>query len=170
LDSFVKGATGAGAKVETIHVADLNVQGCQECGGCEDDGECVNELDDMKVIYAAWEKATRIVIASPIFFYDMPSQGKAVLDRSQAFWNRRYVLGQNKEGKPGAKGFLLAVGATKGKDLFVPISLAVKYLFDAIAFPKSFPTLFFRQIETPDKLTEDQLAQSEAAGREFALS
>jgi hypothetical protein len=97
----------------------------------------------------------------------MPSQGKAILDRSQAFWSRRYVLNQNKDGVPGAKGFLVACGATKGKDLFMPVHLAVKYLFDSISFPKTFGSLAYRQIETPDKFSKEQLDEIEQAGYEF---
>ncbi|MDR3154874.1 MAG: flavodoxin family protein [Deltaproteobacteria bacterium] len=167
LEKFAQGAERAGASVEVISVSRLDIKGCQECGHCSEAGICAIDFDDMSVIYSAWESATRIVISTPVFFYDMPSQGKAVLDRSQAFWSRRYVLGQNKDGVPGAKGFLLAVGATKGKDLFVPVTLAVKYLFDAIAFPKTFPVLSFRQVETPDKFTAEQLAEAEKAGFEF---
>ncbi|MDR2354101.1 MAG: flavodoxin family protein [Deltaproteobacteria bacterium] len=167
LDAFVAGGEESGATFKVFSVSELKIDGCQECGGCSDDGVCVNDSDDMGLIYQAWETTKRIVIASPIFFYDMPAQGKAILDRSQAFWARRYILGQNKDGIPGAKGFLLAVGATKGKDLFVPINLAVKYLFDSLAFPRVFSCLTYRQIETPDKLLEEQLNEVRAAGVEF---
>jgi multimeric flavodoxin WrbA len=122
----------------------------------------------MGLVYEAWEAASRIVVSSPIFFYDIPSQGKAILDRSQAFWVRRYRLGRGKGTKPGAKGFLLAVGATKGEQLFVPITLAVRYLFDAISFPKGFGTLFFRGIEGPSDLSLGQLGEARDAGAAFA--
>lgn len=170
LKKFAEGAEEAGAKVKVLSVSDLDIKGCQACGYCNDSGECIIDLDDMGKIYEAWETYDKIVIASSVFFYDLPSQGKAVLDRSQAFWSRRYVLGQNKEGKPGAKGYLLTVGATKGKDLFVPITLAVKYMFDAIAFPKTFPVLAFRKIEGPHNFTEEQLSEVKKAGEEFARS
>ncbi|MDR2613215.1 MAG: flavodoxin family protein [Deltaproteobacteria bacterium] len=168
LERFSEGAKRAGASVEILSVSKLDIRGCAECGKCNETGACVFVDDDMAAVYSAWETATRIVVATPVFFYDMPSQGKAILDRSQAFWSRRYMLNQNKEGVPGAKGFLLACGATKGKDLFVPVTLAVKYLFDSIAFPKTFPVLSFRQIETPDKFTAGQLEEAEKAGCEFA--
>ncbi|MDR2339484.1 MAG: flavodoxin family protein [Deltaproteobacteria bacterium] len=168
LRSFLDGAESKGAKTSFLSVTALNIKGCHGCNACNETGICIIEDDDMGQIYKAWEGAKRIVISSPIFFYDMPSQGKAVLDRSQAFWSRRYVMGQNKEDIPGAKGFLLAVGATKGKELFTPISLAVKYLFDSIAFPKKFGMLAYRQIEGPKNLTPEQLAEVRQAGEDFA--
>jgi multimeric flavodoxin WrbA len=122
----------------------------------------------MAVFYQAFSQNSRIVVSSSLFFYDVPAQGKAVIDRSQAFWSKRYVLGENQDGRPGAGGFLLAVGATKGKDLFTPISLSIKYFYDALAFPKTFGTLFFRKIEGPADLTEEDLLSAKAAGLEFA--
>ncbi|MDR1035988.1 MAG: flavodoxin family protein [Deltaproteobacteria bacterium] len=179
LNVFADGVERAGAQFKALSVSQLDIRGCVECGHCSEKGECAIDFDDMGQIYSAWEEAaadakagisTKIVIATPVFFYDMPSQGKAVLDRSQAFWTRRYVLGQNAEGIAGAKGFLLACGATKGKDLFMPVTLAVKYLFDAIGFPKSFPVLSFRGIERPEKFSDDQLTGIQEAGFEFAQS
>jgi hypothetical protein len=176
LNVFADGVEKAGAKFKALSVSQLDVRGCMECGHCSEKGECAIDFDDMNQIYSAWEEAqsdgkegvsTKIVIATPVFFYDMPSQGKAVLDRSQAFWTRRYVLGKNADGVPGSKGFLLACGATKGKDLFMPVTLAVKYLFDAIGFPKSFPTLSYRGIERPEKFSPDQLAEIQKAGYDF---
>jgi multimeric flavodoxin WrbA len=167
LAKFAQGAREAGAQVDILSIADLDVKGCQACGSCNDTGVCIINFDDMGQIYEAWETYERIVIASSVFFYDLPSQGKAVLDRSQAFWSRRYVLGKYKDGKPNAKGYLLAVGATKGKDLFIPITLAVKYMFDAIAFPKSFPVLAYRKIENPESFSLEQLEEAQKAGYEF---
>ena len=167
LQHFAEGAARAGAKVNTVSVADLNIKGCVGCGRCSETGKCVIVDDDMHVIYKAWEGARRIVVSSSIFFYDMPSQGKAVLDRSQANWSKRYVLNQNKDDIPGAKGFLLACGATRGKELFAPITLAVKYLFDSLSFPKTYDTLFFRQIESPKSFSKEQLEEAEKKGFEF---
>jgi multimeric flavodoxin WrbA len=168
LEEFGKGVKEAGKEFKTVSVAETGyIHGCNECGSCSVDGNCVIR-DDMDLFYEAFETVSRIVVATPVFFYDVPAQGKAVIDRSQAYWARRYVLGRNREGIEGAKGFLLAVGATRGKDLFVPASLSVKYFFDALAFPKVFDSLVFRKIETPSALIKEQLAAARTAGYSFA--
>ncbi|MDR1110474.1 MAG: flavodoxin family protein [Deltaproteobacteria bacterium] len=168
LDSFANGAREAGSEFRILSVSDHHdIAGCQECGACAVAGQC--RIDDgMGDFYEAIGEASRIVVASSIFFYDVPAQGKAVIDRCQAFWSRRYVLGQDREGRQDAKGFLLAVGATKGQDLFAPITLSVKYLFDSLGFPKTFGTLFFRRVEDPDGLTLDQVLSARRAGSDFA--
>jgi multimeric flavodoxin WrbA len=168
LDYFVKGAARAGSRVEVISVSELDpVQGCLECGACNYNGECAVD-DDMSRVYQAMEATKKIVVSTPLFFYDVPAQGKAIIDRVQAFWARRYVLGQNKDGLPGAKGFLMAVGATKGRDLFVPVALTVRYFFDSLAYPKEFGSLFFRKIEKPSDFSPEQLREAEEAGEIFA--
>ncbi|MDR1656208.1 MAG: flavodoxin family protein [Deltaproteobacteria bacterium] len=168
LEEFGQGVREAGADFEIVSVIDAkNLQGCQECGSCNADGQCAID-DDMNIFYRAFEGVKRLVVSTPIFFYDVPSQGKAVIDRSQAYWARRYVLGRNREGLEGAQGFLLGVGATRGKDLFMPVTLSIKYFFDALAFPKIFDTLFFRKIETPAALTQEQRFAARSAGLAFA--
>jgi multimeric flavodoxin WrbA len=167
LDKFANGVVEAGSEFTLLSISDYpNLSGCVACGACSKTGQC-RITDDMEVFYQAFDENVKIVVASSLFFYDVPAQGKAVIDRSQAYWSRRYVLGQNQTGKEGAKGFLLAVGATKGKDLFTPVSLSVKYFFDALAFPKKFGTLFFKSLEGPADISEEQFLQTRAAGFEF---
>jgi multimeric flavodoxin WrbA len=168
LKKFGEGVAQAGAEFEYLSISELDhIRGCMECNYCNDKGIC--SIDDaMKIFYQAFELAKRIVVATPIFFYDIPAQGKAVVDRSQALWSRRYVMGQNREGVPGTMGFLLAVGATRGKDLFTGVSLSMKYFFDALGFPKVFDSLFFRKIETAKDLTAEQLNAAKTAGHAFA--
>jgi multimeric flavodoxin WrbA len=170
LEEFGKGVQEAGKEFKTVSVADTGViHGCNECGSCSVDGNCVIH-DDMEVFYQAFEGMDRIVVSTPVFFYDVPAQGKAIIDRAQAFWARRYVLGRHREGIDGAKGFLLGVGATRGKDLFMPAGLCIKYFFDALAFPKNFDSLYFRKIETPSALTKEQLMSVRLAGAAFGKS
>jgi multimeric flavodoxin WrbA len=168
LEAFGAGVREAGRDFKTVSVAETGfIHGCNECGSCRADGLCVIH-DDMEVFYQAFEGVDRIVVSTPVFFYDVPAQGKAVIDRSQAYWARRYVLGRHREGLEGAKGFLLAVGATRGKDLFMPAGLSIKYFFDALAFPKHFDSLHFRKVEQPKDLSKEQLLSARAAGSAFA--
>jgi hypothetical protein len=105
----------------------------------------------MDELYPLLAAARNIVVATSLYFYDVPARGKALIDRSQALWARRYVLNQEMS-KPDGRGFLLALGATKGDNLFVPVSLSIKYFFDALGLPKTFETLFFRGLDKPGDL------------------
>lgn len=130
LDEALKGAQSQGAEVEKIIVDKLKIAPCREYYGCLKDGNCVIR-DDMDAIYPKLLDADRIIVASPIFFYGLTSQVKALIDRCQALWARKYVLKQNPPDS-GRKGAFIAVGATRGKRLFEGSILTVEFLFQAI--------------------------------------
>jgi multimeric flavodoxin WrbA len=164
--SFLKGAQAAGAQARVLAVAGKSIEGCRACGDCYRTGQCVID-DDMEPFYQALEAAARIVLVTPVYFYGIPALGKAMIDRAQVFWSRIYKLGQKREFAAEPRGLVLAVGATKGKDLFTPIHLSMKYFFDSVGFPRKFPFVGFRRIEEPSDWAADQLAQVEGYGQEF---
>ncbi len=83
-------------------------------------------------IYSLLRQADVIVAATPIFFYSATAQLKALIDRSQTLWSRKYKLNLIDPGRKTRQGFLLSVGATKGKNLFDGLFLTAQYFFDAI--------------------------------------
>ena len=77
--------------MERIFTSKIETTGCRACGGCDETGKCVVE-DGMEEVYAALERCRLVVLASPIYFYSVPAQAKAVIDRSQSFWARKYMM------------------------------------------------------------------------------
>ena len=130
LDAALDGAREQGAEVEKIVVDKLDIAPCREYYGCERDGNCVIR-DDMDAIYPKLLESDAVIVASPMFFYGLSSQVKALIDRSQALWARRYTLKQEPP-DGGRQGAFIAVGATKGRELFTGSILTVKYFFEAI--------------------------------------
>lgn len=133
LDKALEGARSEGAEISTVYCRKLDMCGCLECGGCDETGECVVK-DDMQKVYPLMMEADIIFIASSIFFYDVTAQAKAVIDRSQAMWNKRMLSKSAEQRKTydSGDGYLIAVGATKGKKLFDAPQLVAKYFFDAL--------------------------------------
>ena len=129
LDAALRGAQEKQAETEKIVVDKLKIAPCREYYGCLRDGSCVIR-DDMDDIYPKLLGADAIIVASPIFFYAVSAQLKALIDRCQALWARKYVL-KNLD-TPLRKGALIAVGATRGERLFEGPVLTVKYFFKAI--------------------------------------
>jgi multimeric flavodoxin WrbA len=133
LDEALKGAEAAGAEVSSIRCCDLDMKGCVECGGCDQTGQCVVD-DDMQQVYPQLLEAHVIIVASPIFFYGLTSQVKALMDRCQAMWCKRFLekAADQRKTYDGGRGYLISVGATKGKNLFEGAQLVAKYFFDAL--------------------------------------
>ncbi len=91
LEEAMKGAGEAGAEVEGLRLTALNVLPCLECHGCDTTGRCVIQ-DDMQKIYPKLTESDVIILASPIFFYGITAWAKALVDRSQALWTRKYLI------------------------------------------------------------------------------
>lgn len=69
-------------KVEIISVADYHVNPCIGCNSCFNrEGHKCFRQDDMQKIYSRLAEADVIVAASPVYFYGVSAQLKAVIDR-----------------------------------------------------------------------------------------
>lgn len=81
IEEFARGVVDAGHEVEVIDLADKKVAGCLGCYHCfKVPGECVQK-DDMGEILAALDGADLVAFASPIYWFDITAQLKAVVDR-----------------------------------------------------------------------------------------
>lgn len=162
LDKVLEGAQSAGAEVKRVYTRDLNLCGCIECGGCEKTGECVVQ-DDMQKVYPLLDWAEVIFLASPIFFYGVTAQAKALIDRAQAHWSRRLLEKTQEERKlrNRGSGYLITVGATRGKNLFEGAILTAKYFFDALDMSYE-GGIFFRSLEKRNAVQENPETLQEA--------
>jgi multimeric flavodoxin WrbA len=133
LEEALKGAEAEGAEVERLRITDYNIIPCKECLACYKDGNCII-LDDMAKIYPKLLEADILLLASPIFFYGVTAWAKALIDRCQALWSRKYQLKDPSYGKEGRKrkGFFISVGGTKGQKTFEGAILTAKYFFDVL--------------------------------------
>ena len=79
--AFVDGAS-AKHEVELIPVADYKINPCIGCNACfaREDHSCFQK-DDMAKIYEKMKQADTLVIASPVYFYGLSAQLKALVDR-----------------------------------------------------------------------------------------
>ncbi len=84
-DAFMKGAIESGNKVVKINVADKNIAPCRACYACKAMGKCVIK-DDMADVLQAMIDADVLVLASPVYFYSIDAQLKALIDRTVARW------------------------------------------------------------------------------------
>ncbi|MDQ7778841.1 MAG: flavodoxin family protein [Planctomycetota bacterium] len=156
--------SGTAILLDRVRAAELQLSACRGCLGCLKTGMCVID-DGMTEMYRRLLAADLVVVSSPIFFYGLPSQMKAVIDRCQALWCRKYFLkqqmGNDRKGK-ARRGVFLSVAGTKGKKVFDGAQLTVRYFFDAIDVVFS-DTLFFKKIDACGAILDHPSALAEAA-------
>ncbi len=171
LEEVLRGAEKEGAKVERLYLSDFTITPCKECHGCDETGHCII-LDDMEKIYPKLLEADVVILASPIFFYGVTAWTKALIDRSQALWVRKYLLKEPSLGKEGKKrkGFFISLGATKGQKVFEGSILTVKYFFDVLNADYA-GDLLFRGVEAKGDILKhpEALQQAFEAGRKLVL-
>lgn len=170
LEQVMRGMTDGGCECEMISIADLNIQPCQSCGGCEKTGKCVID-DDMQRLYQKIDEADRLVLGSPIYFYSVTAQAKAIIDRCQAMWSRKYKLKQNAHPAGDArKAYLVSVAATAGDKVFAGAILTTRYAVDAMEFTYS-GELLVKGVEQKGAVQalEMELARAHRFGVKIAL-
>lgn len=84
-DEFARGAKEAGHEVEKIRVAEKNIGYCRACYACRGTGICAIK-DDMAEVMQKIIDADVLVLASPVYFYSIDAQHKALIDRTVARW------------------------------------------------------------------------------------
>lgn len=85
-DEFSRGAQEAGHSVEKIRVAEKKVAPCSACYYCRKSGGACVHQDDMAEVLQKMIDADVLVLASPVYFYSIDAQLKAVIDRTVARW------------------------------------------------------------------------------------
>ena len=81
LEEVLKGSREEGSNVELYSVSGKTLNGCFSCYACSEKGKCVQQ-DDMDELYSKMVEADGIVFGTPIYYYGMTAQAKAIIDRT----------------------------------------------------------------------------------------
>jgi multimeric flavodoxin WrbA len=166
LEEFLSGAAEGGARCTRVIAAEADIKPCTGCQHCEIERRCVIE-DGMQRVYALIEDADVVVLASPIYFYGLTAQAKALVDRCQVFWARKHRFGERAT-KPRA-GFLISVGGSAGPRLFECAEMTMKYFCEALD-AEYVGSLTFRSIDLPGDIDRhpEYLEETRHSGRRIA--
>ena len=78
--ALAEGARGAGADVTLYTLRGKKIAPCVNCDYCHTHDKCAI-ADDMADVYPLLQNTDALVFASPVYFYTMSAQLKALLDR-----------------------------------------------------------------------------------------
>ena len=94
-EGFIKAAEEKGHTVTRFDAAMMKLGGCHACETCYKMGKACSFDDDFNTIAQAVLEADGIVFTMPVYWYSIPSQIKAVIDRLYSL----VVGGKNIAGK-----------------------------------------------------------------------
>ena len=166
LNEAVRAVRDLGHEMKVLKLNLMRVKPCQDCGGCDKNGICIID-DDMTGVYQDIREADRIILASPIFFFGLSAQTKAMVDRCQSFWCEKYLLKKTiPEGPHGRKGLLMLVGGMK-KEVGIQCGDATAKAFFRTVSVSSHEVLGFLQVDAKGAILEHPTALKDAyeAGR-----
>lgn len=84
-DAFIRAAEEKGHSVTRFDAAQKNVGGCHACETCYKTGKPCSFDDDFNEIAPALLEADVVVFSMPVYWYSIPAQIKAVIDKMYSF-------------------------------------------------------------------------------------
>ena len=162
LREALAGAEAAGAQVEYLRIADLNIAPCVECNSCYATGRC-RVQDDYQQVLEKMLDADRLIFATPVFFMTVCAQAKILIDRGQCLWANKYVLKKPlfDNGSRDRRAMVIVVGGSRSTKQFECIRFILRYYFDVLDI-KYASNLFVNQVDSRGAITKRPSALPEA--------
>lgn len=117
----LNGAQKEGAEVELFSLSGKEIRPCDGCYTCLETGKChIN--DDMQAVYQKLIEADGIIFGTPIYFYSMTGQAKALIDRTIVLRRPSIRLANKVGGVIAVAGALGIIDAIKDLYFYIAIN------------------------------------------------
>lgn len=116
-DFFVKGAKEKGHEIQIFHAAQENVHPCLGCDHCRNTSDGCVYKDSMEQLNPMLFAADVVVLVTPLYYFGMSAQIKAVIDRFYA--NNTELRNQKKQ--------IVLLSACGDKDEWAMLGLKAQY-------------------------------------------
>lgn len=128
--AFADKARANGHEVTLYRTADKQIRGCAACDRCwsKDGKPCVMQ-DDMQELFPMLNLADIVVFAAPIYFFGLPAQLKAVIDRFYPL-----CKDDKMDAFSGKQCFLIICGASDDENDFEPTIQTYEVMADYLGW------------------------------------
>jgi multimeric flavodoxin WrbA len=135
---FCNTAEKCGAEVKTFTLNKLQYRGCQGCMLCKTKlDKCAIE-DGLTDVLESVRSADVLVLASPVYYWDVSAQIKGFLDRTFSYLVPDYVSNPNKSRlQPGKKLVFILAQANPDETKFTDIFPKFDFFFKMYGFSES---------------------------------
>jgi multimeric flavodoxin WrbA len=118
LTKALEAARGEGAETELYSIAGKNIQPCDGCWGCMKAGKC-HIKDDTAGLFDKMLAADGLILGTPVYFWGMTAQAKAVIDRTIALYRPERSLANKVCGAVTSCGSLGMVDVLKDLSYYI---------------------------------------------------
>ncbi len=148
--------------VQTISLTKNLIFPCTDCGQCKTfPHNCAfDEKDNVKELFKLCDNAEIIICVTPIYFYHVPSQFKAFIDRSQKYWYIKQSDKNKVEIKKNLYGIYISA-REKGEKLASGIDYTLKYFAPQIQ-AKFIESTCLYGLENPSDFQENSFHSTNA--------
>ena len=155
VQAFAKGASEHN-EVKVISITDYKINPCLGCNTCfvREGNQCFQD-DDMAKVYESLQKADILMIASPVYFYGISAQLKAIIDRLHTPMRNTF---------PIKKLGLLMVGAATLPELFDSILVQYRLILRFFHLEEAGMVLV-RGAKDKGDITEESLQEAYELGK-----
>jgi multimeric flavodoxin WrbA len=124
-----------GARVKTFALNKLQYRGCQGCMACKTKlDRCILE-DDLTEVLEAVRETDVLVLASPVYFWDVSGQLKTFMDRTFSYLVPDFITNPVKSRLlPGKKLVFILTQGNPDEAMFANIFSKFDYFFKAFGF------------------------------------
>ena len=128
-----------GAEVQTFALNKLTYRGCQACMVCKTTLDRCVLKDDLTAVLDSLREADLLVMATPVYFSDVPSQMKGFIDRLLSYLAPDYRTNPVKSRfSPGKKLVFIQVQARPDEQKFADIFPRYEEFFDWYGFKERY--------------------------------
>jgi len=173
-------------ELHEFFLAEKTINPCLACGICSQTGTCVFlskpeayakvandkdrfKADDYPELIRLMEECDVLIVVSPLYFAGPPSQLKALFDRCQPYWARRYILKQ--EPLPKRRALLFFVGEGGDPHGFDPLVITAKSALQVAGFAidKVNNYVGFRSPHNAPHIPPDEIYEKMGEGQKYRL-
>jgi multimeric flavodoxin WrbA len=151
---------------QPVFLRDHVLEPCTGCGACNEDGRCRIGTDGAEELFTRLESTCGLVLTAPVYFYHLPSQAKAWIDRAQS----RYMARRRGLRSPGPirpAYVVLVAGRKRGENLFAGILPTLRFFLEVFDL-RMENALCLRGIDDAEDFSRDAVAGN--AVRDLARS
>ena len=162
MEQVIAGAKDEGAEIISYYLHDDSIHGCLGCRWCKTHEGCVQK-DGFEHLYEQIKEADGIIVGSPIYFMNITSQTKKLIDRLYPI--RRADGGSN---LPGKKFVSVYTQGNPDKEMFKSIIDTGDRVLKSFQWEMIESILYYGTGNPSESVTAEVMRRAYEAGQRLA--